>query len=73
MTRDPRIEPSRGDELQRGPLTRWVLDVNTRYVCARETCTHGPSQPATHRDVRPTLIQFRNWAKGAKVLYTSIW
>jgi hypothetical protein len=70
--RDPRVDPTRGDELQRGPLTRWILDVDSRYVSARETCTHGRKR-ATHRDVRPTLSQFRNWAKQARVEYASKW
>jgi hypothetical protein len=73
FSRDPRISPQRGDTLRKGGLTKRVLDVDDKeQVYCRESCTHG-NKPETHRDVRSTIVQFRGWARGAKVLYTSIW
>jgi hypothetical protein len=70
--RDARLDPQRGDELRKGALTKWVLDVDAKYVHCRETCRHR-STPPTHRDTASTIVQFRGWARDATVLYRSIW
>ncbi len=69
--RDPRVDPQFGDVLRKGHLLREVI--------YRETGTGGTTWMANcvqvadggwikkPREKRPTLKQFRKWARGATV------
>jgi hypothetical protein len=64
MKRDPRINPKRGDALQKGTVTREVRDVGPEWIIVVDSVwgRTGLKWKA------PTLLQFRKWARKAGIV-----
>jgi hypothetical protein len=73
--RDPRIDPQAGDVLRKGSVRREVIyrELGSGYGTYMSNCVQVADGGwiKKPREKRPTLRQFRAWAKGATVEVTA--